>query len=494
MPAGVADTTSRHLFSVLAKRQVEGRLPSLVAGVVRDGALVWSGGYGDVGEGDVTDVQYRIGSITKTFTAVLVLQLVRDGRLDLDQPAARVLGDVGFADRSLRSLLSHSTGMTAEPHGSWWERSDGVTWEQLVVANDGSDQVFPPGQQYHYSNLGFALLGEVAARVHGSTWFEAVRTHILEPLALTRTTYLPEGRAARGWSVDPYAGTLTAEPATDTRAMAPAGQLWSTLGDLARYNAFLAEGHPDVLDRTWLDLAAHPQSGDRHDALESAYGLGFQLGRGGSGMLVGHTGSMPGFLAACLVDRTRRTGAVVLTNATNGLAPGGLVRNLLEELERCEPSLLEAWTPTVAVPTAVADVLGPWHWGNTSFALTMTGDDLALGRDGDVWCRFELRDDAIVGTTGYLAGETLRRRTPRRRLGQPPGVRDVRADPHAVRPRRSDPGRAPVTERPVSKAPEAPGSATGSRPARATSFLSRVACSICARPRRALLRRARLLA
>jgi CubicO group peptidase (beta-lactamase class C family) len=345
-------------------------------------------------------VQYRIGSITKTFTAVLVLQLVRDGRLELDQPASRVLGDVGFADRSLRALLAHSSGMTAEPQGSWWERSDGATWDQLVAANDGSDQVFPAGQQHHYSNLGFALLGEVAARLHGTTWFDAVRTRILEPLGLSRTTYLPEGRAARGWSIHPYAGTLTAEPATDTRAMAPAGQLWSTVGDLARYNAFLGAGHPEVLDRTWLDLAAHPQSGDRNDDLAYAYGLGFQLQRGGSGSLVGHTGSMPGFLAACLVDRRHRTGAVLLANATSGLRPGGVAQALIEELERCEPSLPQAWTPTGHVPDAVADVLGVWHWGNTFFVLSLDRDGLVLGRDGDVWCRFELRGDTIVGTSG----------------------------------------------------------------------------------------------
>src|SRR6201999_4323232 len=100
--------------------------------------------------------------------------------------------------------------------------------------------------------------------------------------------------------------------------------------DLAAYNAFLGAGHPDVLDLSWLELASHPQSGDRHHDLGYAYGLGFQLHRGGSGTLVGHTGSMPGFLAACLVDRGRRTGAVLLSNATSGLGPGGLAQDLLE--------------------------------------------------------------------------------------------------------------------------------------------------------------------
>jgi D-alanyl-D-alanine carboxypeptidase len=403
----VEESTARRLLSMVGGRQAKGRLPSLVAGVVRDGELVWSGAYGAVPGGTPTDVQYRIGSITKTFTAVLVLQLVRDGRLDLAKPASDVLGDVGYADRSLRSLLSHATGMQAEPAGSWWERSDGVDWETLVAANDGSGQVFPAGQQYHYSNLGFALLGEVAARTHGTTWFEAVRQHILEPLGLRRTTYLPEGDAANGWSVDPYAGTLSAEPATDTRAMAPAGQLWSSIGDLARYNAFLAAGHADVLERRWLELASQPQSGDRDDDLAHAYGLGFQLQRGGSGTLVGHTGSMPGFLAACLVDRPRRSGAVVLCNATSGLGPGGLAQELVEALERSEPTLPEPWTPTTAVPPQVGDALGVWHWGALPLVLALDGGTLALREAGQVWCRFEVRGEQIVGTSGYLAGETL---------------------------------------------------------------------------------------
>jgi D-alanyl-D-alanine carboxypeptidase len=251
------------------------------------------------------------------------------------------------------------------------------------------------------------LLGEVVARVHGTTWWEAVRSRILTPLALDRTSYLPMEPAAPGWSVDPYAATLSPEPATDTRAMAPAGQMWSTIADLARYNAFLTTGHPDVLDLTWLELAAHPQSGDRHSAHEYAHGLGFQLARGGSGSLVGHTGSMPGFLAACLVDRGHHTGAVLLSNATTGLAPGRLAQSLIEELERCEPSLPEAWRPISAVPDGLADVLGPWHWGNTPFVLRLESSGLVLENEGETWCRFALDQDAIVGTTGYLAGETL---------------------------------------------------------------------------------------
>jgi D-alanyl-D-alanine carboxypeptidase len=129
--------------------------------------------------------------------------------------------------------------------------------------------------------------------------------------------------------------------------------------------------------------------------------------RGGSGMLVGHTGSMPGFLAACLVDRQRRTGAVLMANATTGLWPGVLARDLLEEVERQEPSLPAPWRPTTEVPPVLDGVLGVWHWGNTPYVVSLDADDLVLTRNDAVVHRFALRDDRLVGTEGYHAGETL---------------------------------------------------------------------------------------
>ncbi|NYD41943.1 serine hydrolase domain-containing protein [Nocardioides panaciterrulae] len=409
-PEPVAPVTARRLLARLARAQATGRLPSVVAGVLRDGGLVWTGVYGaaPVPGHDPLDVQYRIGSITKTLTAVVVLRLARDGVLDLDTPASAWLGDVAYADRSLRSLLAHNSGMPSEPIGSWWERSSGMSWEELTETHDGAGEVFPHLQQFHYSNLGFALLGEVVARACDGSWWEAVRARVLEPLGMTRTTYLPQGAAAPGHSVHPYARTLVDEPATDTGAMAPAGQAWSTLHDLATYNTFLLRGHPDVLSLEDLHAASHPQSGDRDDALGYAHGLGFQLQAGGSGMLVGHTGSMPGFLAGCFVDRPRRTGAVVLTNATTGLTPGDLVAGLLEELELSEPTVLAPWRPTRAVPAELADVLGVWHWGNTPFVFALDGDELVASRDGAVKYRFGVVDGRVIGTFGYHAGEELR--------------------------------------------------------------------------------------
>jgi CubicO group peptidase (beta-lactamase class C family) len=402
----VSDVTARRLLARVARWQVDGRLPSMVAGVVRDGGLAWAGGRGDV-PGELTDTQYKIGSITKTLTAVLVLQLVEEGLLSLDAPAAEVLGDVGYADRSIRQLLAHSGGLQAEPAGSWWERTEGGTFEDLAAANDGTTAAFDPDRRFHYSNLGYGLLGEVVARLRGQTWWEAVEERVLAPLGMTRTSYHATGTHALGWSVHPYAQTLIPEPLPDTAAMAPAGQVWSTVSDLATYCSFLLEGHDAVLPADVLARAFTPQAGEESSGLAYAHGLGFQVFRGGAGTLVGHSGSMPGFHAICLVDRTRRTGVVGLVNATGGVPVAAFGAALLDELERCEPTLPPVWRPNASVPEAFADVLGVWHWGATPYVLACEGGDLvARRRSVELW-RFAAVDGRIVGTRGYHAGEEL---------------------------------------------------------------------------------------
>ncbi len=290
--------------------QAKGRLPGVVAGVLADGKLAWTGA---AGMGDVVQ-QYRIGSITKTMTAVALLQLRDEGLVELDHPIGRYLPETGYAASTLRDLLSHTSGMQSEPAGSWWERSPGTDLEALIAANDGSGAVAPPGEYYHYSNLGYALLGEAVARLRGASWWEVVRDRLLDPLGMSRTTYHPEAPVAQGYSVDHFAGTLTLEPHQDTGAMAPAGQAWSTVADLARWARFLADGHPDVLRaETLREMSERQPPAER-------YGLGLHVVDQGERDLVGHGGSMPGFRAAVFVDQDRRDGLVVLCNATTGLS------------------------------------------------------------------------------------------------------------------------------------------------------------------------------
>ncbi len=396
-------TSAEQLQVRLERIQGHARLPSVVAGVFRAGELTWVGGAGDVpGEGAVewADVQYRIGSITKTLVGVAVLRCRDAGLLSLDDPIGGLVPETGYAAATVRSLLAHVSGMQSEPVGPWWERSPGVGVGHLLAANDGTGAVASAGDYYHYSNLGFALLGELVARLRGHSWWEVVTAELLEPLGMGRTTYDPMAPHAQGHSVHHFTEVLYDEPHQDTGAMAPAGQAWSTVTDLARWGDFLAAGHPDVLSRATLDEMAAPQ------APAPQYGLGLRLLDVRERRLVGHTGSMPGFLASLFVDRGSREGCVALTNATTGLATEGVPNLLLGE---AEPDPVEPWRPSSGVPDVVAGLPGLWFWGNTALEMRWHHGRLHLANlgadhDPDV---FEISGGWIVGVSGYHRGERL---------------------------------------------------------------------------------------
>jgi CubicO group peptidase (beta-lactamase class C family) len=379
--------------------QAEGRLTSVVGAVFDRYGAVWAGGAGDA---PGLDGQYRIGSITKTLTAVLVMQARDEGLLGLDDPLAQHLGDIGYGEVTVREALAHTSGMQSEPRGPWWERTRGSDFGALVAANDGSGRVAGPGEWFHYSNLGYGLLGEVLARVHGVPWRRLVAERLLGPLGMRATSYLPRPGAQPGWSVDHFTGIRVHEPLTDTGAMAPAGQLWSTLGDLVTWGQLLAGAHPHVLGTASLAEMRQPVTPD--------YGLGLMLGLHPGGRLVGHNGSMPGFLAALHVDPDSGIGSVVLANATTGIDPREVAVSLIEGDPDADDERPAPWRPTTAVPEAVQGVPGVWFWGNTAYDVRWHNEGLelrAMARGNVVTDRFELADDALVGVLGYHRGEHL---------------------------------------------------------------------------------------
>ncbi len=310
----------------------------------------------------------------------------------------------------LRELLSHSSGMQAEPPGPWWERSPGVPIEALLAELDEADAPFPAGREYHYSNLAYALLGELVARKRGASWAASLQSRLLDPLGMNRTSYLAEPPAASGYSVDPFTGTVTREPTHDAQAMAPAGQLWSTVADLARLAAFLASPDPAVLAPATVSEMTAGQTGRPDAVAAGAYGLGLQLAVAGDRSYLGHTGSVPGFLAGLFVDRARGTAGVCLANAASGVRAQGLPVQLMRLLEELEPTLARTWTPTVELPSVARDALGLWYWGNMAFTLSYHGDQL-IGRflsDRATWFTVGVvGGERLVGVTGYFAGEAM---------------------------------------------------------------------------------------
>jgi CubicO group peptidase (beta-lactamase class C family) len=379
--------------------QAEGRLTSVVGAVLDRYGAVWAGGAGDA---PGLDGQYRIGSITKTLTAVLVMQARDAGLLDLDDPLSAHLGDIGYGEVTIRDALAHSSGMQSEPTGPWWERTRGGDFATLVAANDGTGRVAAAGEWFHYSNLGYGLLGEVLARRLGAPWRVLVAERLLQPLGMRATSYLPRPGAQPGWSVDHFTGIRVHEPLADTGAMAAAGQLWSTLGDLVTWGQVLGGARPDVLAAATLAEMQQP--------VTRAYGLGLMLDVHPGGRLVGHTGSMPGFLAALHVDPGSGIGAAVLSNATTGIDPRALAVSLIEGDPDADDDRPTRWRPTTALPAEVRGVPGLWFWGNSAQDVRWHNDGLELrpmARGGVVSDRFELVDGTLVGVLGYHRGERL---------------------------------------------------------------------------------------
>jgi CubicO group peptidase (beta-lactamase class C family) len=184
--------------------------------------------------------QFRMGSITKTFTAVLVMQCRDAGLLDLDDPLDKHLPGTRHGDLTVRRMLAHLSGLQREPVGEIWESLAGPSIEDLLAGLDEAEAVLPPARRHHYSNLAFALLGEVVSRLRGEPWADALRTRVLDPLEMHRTTTSREAPFAIGYFTDPYADRVHAEPEFPGNAFAPAGELWSTTRDLGRWSSFLA--------------------------------------------------------------------------------------------------------------------------------------------------------------------------------------------------------------------------------------------------------------
>ncbi|MFE4263002.1 serine hydrolase domain-containing protein [Streptomyces sp. NPDC056883] len=405
--------TRRALSHRIAVAQREGRAPSLVATVVRGGEVVWEGSRTMVeGHGPDGNVQYRIGSITKTFTAVLVMRLRDEGLLELGDPVEKFLPGTGVGEVTVGQLLSHTAGLAAETPGEWWERTAGTLRPELSDVLGEHPFRFEPGRRHHYSNPGYTLLGSLVEAVRARPWEDVLRAEVLEPLGLERTSAQPVAPHAGGWAVHPWADVMMPEPLEDLGLMAPAGQLWSTTADLAKFAAFLVRGDARVLSaesvREMRTSATPPEPG----LAELGYGLGMQLTLSGGRRLAGHSGSLPGFVAGLWLSEADDVAAVVLANCTSGPAVSTLAAELLGIVAEAEPRIPEPWRPLREADPVALELCGPWYWGTSAQAVRLTYDgSLELGPVGGSGRSARFRpepDGSWTGLGGYYAGESLR--------------------------------------------------------------------------------------
>jgi CubicO group peptidase (beta-lactamase class C family) len=403
------------LDRLLAERQAD-RLPSVAAAVTRDGVPVWAGAVGSANYAEsreaTAETQYRIGSITKTFTAVAIMQQRAEGKLDLDDRLEQHIEGIENGSPTIRRLLSHLSGLQREA-GEMFVTGESPTEDDLIASLNDVEFVLRPGQSHHYSNLAFALLGQVVARKSGRPYMSYVDERILQPLGLERTTWMPQAPAAQGYLVDEYARTVWVEAETDLAGTAAAGQLWSTVGDLGRWAAFLASGHDDVLAAELVEEMWFPQVMYDPADWALAWGLGLMLYNHGGRIYAGHGGAMAGHLAGICVDRVTKTAAAALTNSgTRGNMELHALTLAAKTIEFW-PAEIEAWHPEDEPPDDVRPLLGRWWSEGNEFVFWwqegMLRARVATAAPGKAETTFARDGDGWIAAKGRERGERLRR-------------------------------------------------------------------------------------
>lgn len=413
----LSQEAARRCRDAVEAAQVADRLPGVATAVVRGGELAWFHGFGmaDPGlpeEPPNADTQFQIASITKTFTAALVMQLRDAGVLDLNDPLDDHVAGTPHGRLTLRQLLAHGSGLQREPFGDVWQTLRVPSPAGVLADLPATEAVLPAGEQFHYSNLGYGLLGEVVARRTGTTWEDALQERLLHPLGLSRTGSATPP-TAQGLFVDPYADRVMVEPTIEWGGIAAAGALWSTPADLARWAAFLATPDARVLAPATVTEMCLPHLVRDRDAWSAAYGLGMFLIRRNGRVLAGHSGAVSGFLSAFLTDRASGVGAVVMTNTGRDADPVGLAVRLIAAVVEWDPPPRSPWRPGPAVPDELEGALGRWWREGIEFVFRCAGGTLEArwadappDRSPAVFVREGV--DRYRAVSGFEVGEVLR--------------------------------------------------------------------------------------
>jgi CubicO group peptidase (beta-lactamase class C family) len=328
----------------------------LAAGVVRGGSLEWFLGHGVADAGSkapvTQDTVFRIGSLTKTFTAIAVMQLSERGLVDLDAPANDYLrsfrlvpAKASFRPATVRHLLTHTAGV-----GYWRRLSDllqpgvgsgdraGRSGAPLLADyyRSGLPMEVEPGTKWVYSNHGFAVLGQIVADVTGQPLDRYLREHIFGPLGMEHTDLIRSERVRPRLATGYVLRSRGLKPVADREVPTPgSGGIYSTAADMACYVAALlrmgAGEHGSVLQPATLASMFQPHF--QPDPRLPGMGLAFEAGEEGGHRTAGKTGVVSGFLSAMVLAPDDGIGVFVLSN-TGGLSSRGASAPLASALLR----------------------------------------------------------------------------------------------------------------------------------------------------------------
>ncbi len=319
-------------------RQILNRWPAvgLAVGVIRDKSLEFFYGHGlaDIASNTpiTEDTVFRAGSLTKTFTAIAIMQLCEQGRLDLDAPAGDYLhayslvpAKTAFRPATVRHLLTHTAGIPELVHASGLFKplfGETVKAGQPVPSlaeyyRGGLRVVAEPGTRFRYTDHGFATLGQIVADVSGQPLDRYLREHVFEPLGMADTNLvrseLAQPRLANGYNL----GAGGVKLITDYEVVtAGASSACSTPRDMARYVVALLSGganqHGSVLKPTTLATMFEPHY--QPDPRIPGLGLAFWRGTADGHRVIEHQGIVPGFTSQIFLAPGDGVGVIAFTN------------------------------------------------------------------------------------------------------------------------------------------------------------------------------------
>jgi len=299
------------------------------AAIVKNDRVDWSGAFGYAKRGKdipaTTGSIYRIGSITKTFTATLLMLLVEDGKLKLDDLVENYLPEIknlqGYDANhkiTFRQLASHTSGLNREPDMKDFDVGPLEQWEEkLLSCIPHTSFNSKPGEQFLYSNIGYALMGLAISRAAGVPYMQLVQQRILAPLHMNDTFFalpndkmsrLAEGIANNGANVN------TARPLAELKGRGykvPNGGIYTTPNDLAKFVMSLM-GKPSLLTaKSRKQMLIIPPGGNN-------YGFGIGIFNTPTLKAIGHNGGVPGYTATYYIEQDSGYAVIMMRNYNNG--------------------------------------------------------------------------------------------------------------------------------------------------------------------------------
>ncbi len=323
---------------------------SVTVGIVSGRELVWtrSFGYADHDQGKLATANsvYRIGSITKQFTGLMLLQLAERGTVKVSDPVEKYFSEInqvqsrfpGSPAITLIQLATMTSGLAREPEDlPTFLKGPVSDWEKVVIsALPRVKYQFEPDTHYHYSNIGYAILGLALSRAAGKSYVDYLREDIFQPLGIEHTDFEPnpsiQDSIAVGYQIRRDGRIDDETPAREHLGRGykvPNGAMYTTVGDLARFVAFeLGHGPESVLKKKAL-MENFTRVNSSDGRLASGYGIGFRVNRFDDLLVYGHGGSVAGYRASAIFDPVSSTGIIVLRNVGGRFNVGQLASRAL---------------------------------------------------------------------------------------------------------------------------------------------------------------------